>query len=276
MRYVWNSDGENHRAELASMVRTADNLSLICPYIRAQQVEDILGHRQLQSLRVITLWEIRAFLAGASEPEALHRLLQLGAEVRTMSAGLHAKVYIVDRSAALVTSANLSAGGLTNNLECGVALQDRQAVTALAERFNLEWRRATPLAEEQVVDMCAALVRERDRTIGLFERLRELEQEITQRTRPVQSVWTQQVNEIAVELTPAQVDFLQRPLRGQGGYQTFLARLQNNLDGNILRLTRADCERVVQYANAYGEGGFQARLRPIVQIIQQAALFVNN
>ena len=74
-------------------------------------------------------------------------------------------------------------------------------------------------------------------------------------------------------LTPAQVDFLQRPLRGQGGYQSLLARLQGNLDGNILRLTRTDCERVVRYATQYGEGGFQTRLQ---SIIQQAELFISN
>ena len=273
MRSIWNSEEENHRSVLASMVGTADNLSLICPYIRVQQVDDILGHRQFQSLRVITLWDVRAFLAGASEPQALGRLLERGADVRTMSAGLHAKVYIVDRSAAPVTSANLSAGGMTNNLECGVALQEREAVAELTEHFNLEWRRATPLAEEQVADMCATLVRERARTNGLFERLRELEQEISHQTLRVPSVWTRQVDEIAVELTLDQVNFLQRPLRGQGGYQTLLARLQNNLEGNTLRLTRTDCERVVRYATRYGEGGFQTRLRPIVQ---QAELFISN
>ena len=215
MRYVWNYEEENHRTALASMVQTADNLSFICPYIRAEQIEDLLGNRELQSLRVITLWDFRAFLVGASEPEALRRLFQLGGEVRAMNSGLHAKVYIADRSAALVTSANLSAGGLTNNLECGVALQDREAVTALVERFNLEWCRAAQLAEEHVVALCAELNRERTRASELLERLQELEQKISLRTPGVPSVWTPQADEIVVELTPEQIGFLQRPLQGQ-------------------------------------------------------------
>ena len=69
MRYVWNDEGDDHRTALASMVQTADSLSLICPYIRAEQIEDLLGHQELQCLRVITLWDLRAFLVGASEPE---------------------------------------------------------------------------------------------------------------------------------------------------------------------------------------------------------------
>ena len=162
---------------------------------------------------------------------------------------------------------------MTNNLECGVVLQDREAVAALVERFNLEWRRAAPVAEEDIVALCAELDRERTRASELRERLQELEQKISQRAPRVPSVWTPQADEIVVELTPDQVSFLQRPLRGQGGYQSLLARLRSNLDRNLLRLTRTDCERVVRYATMYGEGGFQTRLRPIVQL---AELFISN
>ena len=159
MCYVWNNQQENHGTALASMIQATHNLNVICPYIRETQVEDLLGDSELQSLRVITLWSFRAFLAGSSEPEALRRLLQLGGEVRTMSSGLHAKIYIADESA-MVTSANLTGGGLANNLECGVALQGRKAVSAL-EQFELEWRRATPLNDEHVVLMISALNQEK-------------------------------------------------------------------------------------------------------------------
>ncbi len=63
--------------------------------------------------------------------------------------------------------------------------------------------------------------------------------------------------------------YLSRPLRGQGGYQSLLARLQSNMNGTRLRLTRDDCERVVRYATQYGQGGFQERLRSIVQLAEQ-------
>ncbi len=272
MRYIWNYGKGNHRTALASMVQAADNLSLICPYIRAEQIEDLLGHRELRSLRVITLWDVRAFLLGASEPKALRRVLQLGGEVRTMNSGLHAKVYIADGSA-LVTSANLTAGGLTNNLECGVSFQSREAVAALAGRFNLEWRRAAPVTEEHVIALCAELDRESTRVGEVLERLQESERKLSRQPLVPPTVWTPRADEIVVELTPDQVGFLQRPLRGQGGYQSLLGRLRSNVDGNRLRLTRADCERVVRYATSYGEGGFQTRLRPIVQL---AELFISD
>ena len=62
---------------------------------------------------------------------------------------------------------------------------------------------------------------------------------------------------------------LNRPLRGQGGYQSLLARLQSNMCGTRLRLTLEDCEKVVRYATQYGQGGFQERLRSIVRVAEQ-------
>ncbi len=270
VRHIWNYRNESHRTVLASMVEAADHLSVICPYIRAEQVENLLGGRELRSLRVLTLWDIRSFLLGVSEPSALRRLLEFGGEVRTMKAGLHAKVYIGDESA-LVTSANFTAGGLTNNLECGVFVENHNAVAALADRFNIEWRRAAPVGQEDVVALCGELDRESARVSEALERLRHLEQKLSRQPVVPPAVWTPRVSEVAMELTTDQIGFLERPVRGQGGYQSLLRRLRGNLSGNLLRLTRSDCERVVRYSREYGEGGFQTRLRSIVQL---AELFI--
>ena len=179
MHYVWNDDEDNHGTTPTSMVQTADNASVVCPYIREAQIEELFGDVELQSLRVITLCSFRAFLAGSSEPEALRRLLQLGGEVRTMSSGLHAKIYIADESA-LATSANLTGGGLANNLECGLVLCGREAVSALERQFEPEWRRSTPLTREHVALMISALNNERVRRQELLEHFEELEQQLSQ------------------------------------------------------------------------------------------------
>ncbi len=72
-----------------------------------------------------------------------------------------------------------------------------------------------------------------------------------------------------VQLTPDPVDFLNRPIQGQGGYQSLLARLQSNMHGNLFRLTQDDCEKVARYAMQYGQGGFQERLKSIAQLAEQ-------
>ena len=269
MRVIWNSGDENHGTELGSMIRSAVTLSVICPYIRDSEVERLLGGGARRRIRVMTLWSWRCFLDGATEPQALKRLLQLGAQVRAMREGLHAKVYVVDDSTALVTSANLTRGGLTNNMECGVAFSGPE-VAAVLRQFELDWRRAAPLTEDQLDQVAAELSRVSAKRDALAERLRSLEEELSQQSPGPASVWTQRPDELRVELTPDQVEFLSRPVHGQGGYQSLLSRLQNNMVGSVLTLTQSDCERVVRYATQYGQGGFQERLRSIVE---QAELF---
>jgi len=56
---------------------------------------------------------------------------------------------------------------------------------------------------------------------------------------------------------------LLRPVRGSGGFQSLLRRLQNGLDSDtgVLEISESDMEKCIRYTADYGEGGFQDRLR---------------
>ena len=231
---VWNKQQENHGTVLASMVQATRSLSVICPYIRATQVNDLLGDSQLQSLRVITLWSFRTFLAGSSEPEALRHLGRIRQQPR------------------MWPGPPWSRSGLCS----GAAVRTGMAASHALDRGS---RRPDDHALDQ----------ERDRSHELLEHLEELEQRLSEVVSDSPSVWTPQEDQIIVKLAPDQIEFLQRPLRGQGGYQSLLGRLQGNMSGDFLRLTRTDCERVVRYSMRYGQGGFQTRLHSIVRLAEQ-------
>ena len=64
-----------------------------------------------------------------------------------------------------------------------------------------------------------------------------------------------------MQLTPAQLRKIMRPIRGRGGFQALLRRLQRQVEGNILTATDADIERLIRYSFDYGEGGFQERTK---------------
>jgi hypothetical protein len=68
---------------------------------------------------------------GVSNIEAICTLARTGTVVMGLS-GLHAKVYVIDETCALVTSANATEGGLRRNWECGVALKEVETVNQLA------------------------------------------------------------------------------------------------------------------------------------------------
>lgn len=80
---------------------------------------------------LVTRTDLRDFALGSSNLETLCTLARDGVTVRSLS-DLHAKVYIFDEAAALVTSANATYGGMHRNWECGLAITDTVVVRRLA------------------------------------------------------------------------------------------------------------------------------------------------
>jgi len=78
---------------------------------------------------------------------------------------------------------------------------------------------------------------------------------------------------IIIDLSDESINKLLRPISGSGGWQSLLRHLQQNLRGNELILNINDIERIVRYANNYGQGGFEDRLLPV---IEEVIILVNT
>jgi hypothetical protein len=66
-------------------------------------------------------------------------------------------------------------------------------------------------------------------------------------------------------LSASEIAKLQRPIKGKGGFQVLLRRLQRQIDGNTLTASPDDIEKLVRYSFEYGTGGFQERTKaPVV------------
>lgn len=74
----------------------------------------------------------------------------------------------------------------------------------------------------------------------------------------------------AIRLTTEDLTFLERPVNGEGGYQTLLRRLKASLAGPDLVVDDETIEQMRRYAGKYGSGGFQARLRELLDSIAPA------
>ncbi|MDQ2731293.1 MAG: hypothetical protein M3Y56_06515 [Armatimonadota bacterium] len=73
---------------------------------------------------------------------------------------------------------------------------------------------------------------------------------------------------IVVKLEPQELEFLTKPVMGQGGFQSLLKRVQASIDGELLVLNIPEARRLVQYAQKYGSGGFQGRLARVVNQVE--------
>ena len=66
---------------------------------------------------------------------------------------------------------------------------------------------------------------------------------------------------------------LDRPVRGEGGFQNLLRRIRAGYDPvmRTLEISAPDAERVMRYSADYGGGGFQGRLGPLAMAIAQSS-----
>ena len=120
---------------LLDQVRNSHEQLFVCPFIKANIAKLILDNISAESKTlVLTSYKLTNFYRGSSDLTALKSFIQKSVPVRNLP-GLHAKTYIFDSDRAIITSGNLTLGGLNNNYECGVLIDDAKTVSKLKSDF---------------------------------------------------------------------------------------------------------------------------------------------
>ena len=117
--------------------RTKEELFLSSPFINIEGIKILSNCFQKKSsinISLLTNLTSQNIINRSTEPTALLGLYKLFDQVRISSLGkLHAKVYIVDNEIGIITSANLTSGGLINNFEYGVFIDDKNVISTIKE-----------------------------------------------------------------------------------------------------------------------------------------------
>lgn len=133
---------------LRTLFQDASDLVMVSPWLKIQALKWIIDTPRRQpacKLRVLMGGNLRDFLSKASDIEAVEWLLERGAEVR-LASNLHAKIYMADRSRAIVTSANLTQPGLGldhGNVEVGILVEEPEAILEL-DQLVTSWFAKSP------------------------------------------------------------------------------------------------------------------------------------
>ena len=86
------------------------------------------------TLHFVTNLSPKNILQSATDPASLLRISSEISDMRLRHLPrLHAKAYIADRRVAIITSANLTAGGLYHNYEYGVEIDDEETVNRIRD-----------------------------------------------------------------------------------------------------------------------------------------------
>lgn len=134
---------EDWRNQLGELFHRASERVLISsPFVNRHGVDFLVDHLSSSvqddgSVQVLANLSPQNIVQGATEPEALHELNSAVSDAAVHHLPhLHAKVYVADTKKAIVTSGNLTGGGLGKNYEYGVATSDAKAISVI--RNDLE------------------------------------------------------------------------------------------------------------------------------------------
>lgn len=129
------SPWKNEFIDIISKVR--EELLISSPFVNVEGVKILSDSIQTEShiqMSLITNLTPQNIINAVTEPAALLELYKRFERVNISSLGrLHAKVYLIDNRMGIITSANLTSGGLISNFEYGVLIDDREIISTIKE-----------------------------------------------------------------------------------------------------------------------------------------------
>ncbi len=108
----------------------SSSLAVSSPYVGKYLNDAVSQVGPNVAVTLLTRTLLGDFASNASDLDALHALAGRIGGILSLSS-LHAKVYVVDKKSALITSANATFSGMYRNRECGVAINNRSDVSSL-------------------------------------------------------------------------------------------------------------------------------------------------
>src|SRR6266550_6522215 len=138
----------------------SEELVIASPYIKTSEAKwvcDELERRKSPSaVRLQVLTDVRSanVLSGSLDIEALNLFsARIPASVVVNLPRLHAKVYVADRTCALVTSANLTPSGMDFNFEYGVEFHDSEFVGSVRRDLESYSRLGNILSRQSLAEL---------------------------------------------------------------------------------------------------------------------------
>lgn len=125
------------KEEFISLVESSEQSIKICsPFVKFKVVEELYKHKNENTqFSLVTNFNLENFHKNVSDLGAMRYILDKNGEIKNYQR-LHAKFYIFDNKSIIITSANLTEGGLTKNFEYGIFSDEKDIVNKVCEDFK--------------------------------------------------------------------------------------------------------------------------------------------
>lgn len=156
--------------------KTRKELFMSSPFINIEGVKVLSDAIQIKTsieISLVTNLTTQNIINGVTEPAALLELYKQFTQVKISSLGrLHAKVYLIDNKIGIITSANLTSGGLVSNFEYGVLINDKNIISIIKEDMSKYYSLGNVLDKdllEKISEESNKLYRIRDKTHNIIK-----------------------------------------------------------------------------------------------------------
>jgi hypothetical protein len=131
---VLTTPWKNEFLELVSNSNTS--IKITSPYVKENICSEIFKAKsETSKLELITTFKLMNVYTGSLDLSALELIISNNGVVKNHSK-LHSKIYLFDDKKAVITSGNLTTGGLLRNYEYGILIEDESTVAKISDDFS--------------------------------------------------------------------------------------------------------------------------------------------
>ncbi len=140
------------------MTGGVQHIILCSPFLTLEGIKPLLKRfkqRDHIKMDVISRFDEIEWATGVTDPQVFEELFRLNQydkwEIEiTLVEGLHAKVIVLGKKAAIVGSANITKGGFENNLELGILVTDQKEIETILKIVDSYKEAGVPLSPESL------------------------------------------------------------------------------------------------------------------------------
>lgn len=115
--------------------KSKNNIKITSPFVKASICDQILlTKNNTCRIELITSFKLANIYYGSIDLIAIENIIKNNGIVKNHSK-LHSKIYLFDDCEAIITSGNLTTGGLLNNYEYGIYINEKDIVEQISEDF---------------------------------------------------------------------------------------------------------------------------------------------
>ena len=112
------------------------SIKITSPFVKSNICDELINAKSSSSkVELITSFKLNSIYSGYLDISAIENIIDNNGTVKNFSK-LHSKIYLFDDTKAIITSGNLTYGGMLKNFEYGIYLDEKSIVNTIVDDFT--------------------------------------------------------------------------------------------------------------------------------------------